>query len=414
MDALDAPLFKTLKTLPAFPFARLCRPDRKSITRSRKAFFAERALPNFTYACAERFDSKAYEQTLNAVADRIAAIPAPEPIRALYLEKIEENRARLALVIAIQRHDDEAVSALADHLFGKAAQSADELADEFQDLLARSHELHIHRNVIDGPCFAAMVQATLDHYGLKHWSIRETRGTSVAVCHSSEKEDAIVKIPKTFAATRARAARLLTHEIEVHALRRENGMNSPIALLGRGLANYLATDEGLAVAMQQKLRSEAAIDPGFWDMWVTTLTETQGFLDTYDQVYTARQAFNLNMKVPDAETEARDTAWRLMFRASRGLHKPGKAGLGFRRDHIYRSGLIHVRQAFDTYGETTILPTLFAGHAGIQHLPLLRSLNITGRTPDFIGKQVVRDILKLKRKAKPLIEKNEEAGENDE
>jgi hypothetical protein len=407
MDALDAPLFQTLKTLPAFPFARLCRPDRKSIVRSRKAFFAERALPNFTYAFAERFDSKAYEQALNAVADRIATLPASEPVRGIYLEKIEENRSRLALVLAIQRGDDEAVTALADHLFGQAAQSASELADEFTDLLARSHELHLHRNIIDGPCFATMVQATLDHYGLTHWSIRATRGTSVAVCHSSEKEDAIVKIPKTFASTRARAARLLTHEIEVHALRRENGMNSPIALLGRGLANYLATDEGLAVAMQQKLRSEATIDPGFWDMWVTTLTKTQGFIDTFDQVFTARRAFNLNMKVQDAETEARDTTWRLLFRASRGLHTPGKAGLGFRRDHIYRSGLLHVRQAFDTYGEANILPTLFAGHAGIHHIPLLRSLNITGRTPDFVGKHIVRDILKQKRETKPLIEESE-------
>mgnify|MGYP001600702924 CR=1 FL=1 len=400
MELLDAPLFQTLNTLPAFPFARMVRPDRLGMRDAQSAFFSNRTLPTFTYSLADRFDAMGYLRTLNAVADRIETLPALDTIRSLYREKIEELRTRCALIQAIQQKDDVAVSSIADHLFGTSTMTAASLQGEFDHILGRVHELHTHEDRIDATLFTIMVRAMLEHYGMHEWTIRETSRLSVSVVRGDRNATPTVKIPKTFLASRARAARLLTHEIEVHALRSHNGRTSPLLLLGHGLARYITTDEGLAMSLQQSLRPETSTEPGFWDAWAAALTVNHGFMDAFDTLASARATLNAALGRKDAITQANMTAWRLMVRVSRGLHSPGPVGLGYRRDHIYRSGLIDIRQTLNTYGKTEILPTLFAGHAGTQHIPALKTLGITGRTPDMIGTQVVKDVRDAQRKTR--------------
>ncbi len=392
MEHLDAPLFQTFNTLPAFPFARMVRPDRLGINDARSAFFAHRTLPIFSYSVADHFDVPEYLRALNAVADRIESLPALDIVRTLYREKIEELRTRCTLIQAIQRKDDVAVSSIADHIFGAPKLTATMLKDEFDDILGRSHELHTHEDRVDAPTFTIMVRAMLDHYGMHDWTIRETTRPNVSIVRGDHNNTPTVKIPKKFLASRARAARVLTHEIEVHALRSHNGRTSPLLLLGHGLAQYIATDEGLAIALQQTLRGEDSADPAFWDAWAVALTIDHGFVDVFDTIVAARTKLNVAVGRERPIEEAHNTAWRLILRVSRGLHAPGAASLGYRRDHIYRSGLIAIRQIFDTHGKSAILPTLFAGHAGIQHIPVLKSLGLTGKTPDMIGTQIVKDV----------------------
>ena len=395
METLDAALYKTLQTLPAFPFANLVRQNRVEARHARDQFVADRIAPTFVYHRIDRFDDTAYLVALRSVHDRIASIPVAEDIRTLYLEKLAELTTRAQIIGAMKRKDDAAVSAFADHLFGPCVQSSTELADEFETLLARSGELHIHRDRVDAVAFERMVRAALDYYGMTNWTTRFVHRPSVSVSRgSSADQSPTVKIPRTFLASRARAARVLTHEIEVHALRTANGMTSPILLLGRGLAGYTATDEGLAVAMQQKIHGEESTDPAFWEAWTAALSKEADFRSCFETIRDARRKLNIALKIDNADGEAFDTAWRLMLRVSRGIHHPNAAGLGFRRDHLYRSGLVQVRQTIDAFGESEILPTLFAGHASIAHIPLLRSRNITGRVPDFVSKEIVKEGLK--------------------
>lgn len=395
MEPLDAALYKTLQTLPAFPFANLVRQNRAAARIAREDFVRTHQAPSLVYHRLDRFNDVAYLTTLRTVHDRIVSIPAAEDIRTLYLEKLAELTTRAQIIAAMKRKDDAAVSALADHLFGPCVQSSAELTDEFETLLARSHELHTHQDRVNATSFERMVRATLAHYGLAHWTTRFINRPSVSISRGDSLDSVpTVKIPKNFLASRARAARLLTHEIEVHALRTANGMTSPILLLGRGLAGYIATDEGLAVAMQQKLHTEESTDPGFWDAWAAALSKEADFRSCFETIREARRKLNIALKIENADSEAFDTAWRLMLRVSRGIHHPNTAGLGFRRDHLYRSGLIQVRQVIDAFGESEILPTLFAGHASIAHIPLLRSKNIVGRVPDFVSKRIVKEVLR--------------------
>ncbi len=394
MEHIDAPLFQTLSTLPAFPFARMVRPDVIGTRAAQQAFFRQRAVPSFTFSRANRFDAVQYLRELDAVADRIESLPARDIVRALYREKIEELRIRCQLIQAIQRSDDDAVSSLADHLFGTPTLTAAMLKDECNDIQSRAHKLRTHKNRIDTKLLTKMVQKTLAHYNIQHYTIRETNRSSVSIMHGNQDRGLVINIPRTLHISCARAARLLTHEIEVHVLRAHNGRTSPMLLLGRGLANYITADEGLAMALQQSLRTEESTPPGFWDAWAAALTIEYGFSDAFDALVESRTKLNIALERTDAIPEAQVSAWRLMLRAMRGIHQPGRIGLGYRRDHIYRTGLMTIQNIFDTHGKAAILPILFAGHAGTQHIHVLQMLGITGKTPDMIGTRVVRDVLR--------------------
>lgn len=392
MKIIDAALYKTFKTLPAFPFANLVRQHRASARLSREQFLANRTVPHFVYHRLHQFDDVKYIESLRLVQDQIASISVAEDIRKLYIEKLNELHTRARLIGAMKQKDDFAVSVLADELFGTCAQTGVELADEFDALLARSHELHTHRPRIDATRFEKMVRATLDRYGLQHWTTRLVNRSSISVARSeSQERPPVVKIPKNLLVTRSRAARLLTHEIEVHALRTANGMTSPMLLLGRGLAGYVATDEGLALAMQRKIGTGASAMPGLWDAWAAALSKETDFRSCFETLYDARRKLNVALNINDADDAALDSAWRLMMRVTRGIHHPNAVGLGFRRDHLYRSGFIDVQHAIARHGESTILPTLFAGHASLAHIPFLQSRGIVGRVPDFVGKRIVKE-----------------------
>lgn len=365
----------------------------------RDAFFAHRTLPTFTYTLASAFDTQGYLRALTAVADRVETFPVAEIVRSLYREKIEELRTRCMLVQAMQRGDDATVTSLTDHLFGMPEQTARDIQAEFEGILSRSSTLHTHKARINAVTLTAMIRTILDHYGMTEWTVRETTRPSIAITRSAQRSTPTIKIPKTFSASRARAARVLTHEIEVHALRSHNGATSPLQLLGRGLANYISTDEGLAITLQ-RIGATKTTEPGLWEAWTAALTLNHGFIDTFDTLVSARTKLNIALGHADASAKAQDSAWRLMVRASRGIHAPGTPGLGYRRDHIYRTGRIAIERTLEAHGVTDILPTLFAGHVGIHHIPALKTLGITGRTPDMISAHVVQEVLRAQRKTR--------------
>jgi hypothetical protein len=396
MEHLDAPLFQTLQTLPAFPFALLVRPDRASVLAAREAFFLNKTIPSFTYSRADRFDCKTYFFALDTAADRIDHTNAIDDIKTLYQEKLVELHRRCSMIAAIQNKDDSRVSILADELYGTPMQSAEILHKEFESMVMRADEFHTHREMIDATSFTRMAKATLEHYDIHHWTVRQTNRSSISIVHASTKRPPVIKIPKQFSASRARATRVLTHEIETHALRTHNGLQSPLLLLGRGCAGYLATEEGLAIAMQQRLRKDATVDPGFWDAWTAALTQNHDAIDVFTIIHDAKRTLHAKKnKILTRcvsihhETSAQDAAWRLLLRCMRGIHTPTQKGLGYRRDHIYRSGLLQVRSILEHHGDA-ILPTFFAGNIGIAHIPLMQSLGITGRTPDFVAGTLVK------------------------
>jgi len=239
-----------------------------------------------------------------------------------------------------------------------------------------------------------MVSQVLEHYGMTMWEVEMRARSSVKISHRVFYNPRI-QIPKKLQISRARAARLLTHEIEVHALRTYNGMQKPLYLLWRGLDRYLPTDEGLAMYYQQQISSsERRHAPGFWDAWTTLLTQRGNFAETFETIASARTKLAEAMGASTPEATGKDAAWRLCVRAYRGIRDPSKRGVGFLRDHVYRSGFNMIERAVEE-GGSEILQRLFVGKVGLHHLDKLERLHITrGRTPDLISPQIVKKVMR--------------------
>ena len=394
MHYLDEREAELLGTLPPLPFARLVRQDKRGLNAAKTAFETTGTLPIFSYSLARGFPVDAYREALKRVSAHF--IDRVDAVGELYRQKCDELGVRLDVIAAIAHGDDEAVTTLSAAMYGKPVETEAELAQEFRDVLAAAGRLHRHRDLVSAPMFAEMVRRTLAHYGIDDWTIAFSRQSSMRIGHHRHlgERPHVINIPTSLSVSRARAARLLTHEIEVHALRTANGAASPLRLLARGLAGYARTDEGLAVLLQQRLRTEGATSAGLWDAWATTLAASRGFRDVYDTLFAARHELSIAIREPDADTRAADAAWRLSLRAYRGITTPGNKGLGYMRDHIYRSGLIEVRNHIALHGDTA-LGAIFVGRCALSHLPRLAELGITsGRTPEMIGKHVVRDVMR--------------------
>ncbi len=395
MTFIDEQAFLLLRSLPVFSFGKLIRPKKAELKLAKEAFITRGELPRFTFPQAEEFDTSAYERELERVRTALVQIELPEAARLLYAEKLDELADRCALIKAVQTKDDAKVTQLSEKLYGPPVQSEQELTDEFSDVLARANRMFRHREPVDADLFAEMVRRTCEHYQFLDWRIRLTAAPSIRIGRATiDGRPPVIHIPKSLKISRSRAARLLTHELEVHALRTENGLNSGLHLLSRGLAGYIRTDEGLAVYYQQKLRTPEAIDAGFWDAWATVLTRHHTMREVYATLYAAQLALSQAIKDPNPDLRAADVAWRLCTRVYRGIHDPSIPGVGFMRDHVYRSGLAEVRRVIEDAGHD-ILPLLFVGHANIKHLAQLRELGITSaRTPDMIGKKIVNEVMR--------------------
>lgn len=89
----------------------------------------------------------------------------------------------------------------------------------------------------------------LEKYGLHDWQV-SVRATIVADCTVGRKH---IYVRRGAMFSEQHVASLIAHEVETHVLTAENGEHQPFDLLRRGCANYLDTQEGLAIFNQNRV-----------------------------------------------------------------------------------------------------------------------------------------------------------------
>jgi alpha-L-glutamate ligase-like protein/uncharacterized protein (TIGR02421 family) len=107
------------------------------------------------------------------------------------------------------------------------------------------------RELLTGDDVVPLFQEVLDRYGLHDWKV-SVRSTLVADCTVGRK-NIYIRCGARF--SKEHIASLIAHEIETHVLTAENGDYQPFEIFRRGFANYLDTQEGLAVYNQNALLS---------------------------------------------------------------------------------------------------------------------------------------------------------------
>lgn len=367
---IDQEAFEILQQLPKLPFGKLVTPD--------PAGELSAEPPTFTYSLAQRFDVGKYRSALNEARHKIADLTMSQEVQKLYAKKLDELGLRADIVEAIQQGNDKNVTELAAQLYQYSAQNQlPAFEQEFNEHLARAtrKEIHRHRDRVDARMFLLMARERLANYGIANWRVRLSRRPVVQTGHAKLSQSPILRIPKTLCVSKARAKRLLIHEIDVHVLRAHNGAQSPLLLLGRGLAGYANLEEGLAIYLQHiNDKVSRQLRPGFWQSWTIALLQEHGWATTYTTLHKARLALYSATNETDAETKTKIAVENLLLRATRGITRP-VAGVFFARDHVYRTGYEEIKNFVEKNGLTAI-EDLFVGKIGLEHLSVVKELNV--------------------------------------
>ncbi len=159
--------------------------------------------------------------------------------------------------------------------------------------------------------------------------------------------------------------RLLFHEIGTHQFRILNGEKYAYKIFEYGFANYLQTEEGLAiyteyihnVLSQNQLRNYAG------RVIAIHLASKYGFKKTYEQLlnyFTKEEAFTLTL------------------RAKRGFHKTSRPG-AFAKDIVYLKGFLQIM----TYSHYNDITNLYGGKVSLQHIDMIT------KKPTYLVKYLV-------------------------
>lgn len=390
----DAKWYGMLMRLPTFEFHNMIRPDATSVDAAKATFFKDGTPPSFSFPKAERMNVLHYFESIDRLREEFEGMITENPLKTLYINKLDELRERAELLGAIQHRDDALVTELSISLFGTLRFTRNEIEKEIQELASDEKTFYAHSEPVTAEMFIQMIDAIGREYDFDNIRVKLFSGTSIKIKHNMRQGHTTVYVPENRKISKARAARLLTHEIEVHALRRENGLETPYAIIGHGLDRYIETEEGLALYLQKQLRKSHAHDPGLWDAYAIALAKEFAFPEVFDRLLQARKQVNASRTEPRSEDELKDGVWNLCRRTYRGIHHPTTPGLAYVRDHIYRSGLKEVENAVETHGES-IIDRLFIGRVGIQHLKGIEKLDIPNMiVPRLISKQIVDEITK--------------------
>ena len=202
---------------------------------------------------------------------------------------------------------------------------------------------------------AERFEDVLLQYGLHAWKV-SVRENIVADC-TVGGTDVYLRRGARFSPMHIEA--LIAHEIETHVLTAENGASQPFEIFRRGFANYLETQEGLAIYNQNRVLSpyhEKRYGPVRNVLAIAyvlehSLVETRRYLEE-----------ELGYAPEKALTKSLD--------CKRGLHDTAEAG-GFTKGLVYFRGLRAIEEFVGHGGD---LRQLYHGKVALEDLELLKKI----------------------------------------
>lgn len=198
-------------------------------------------------------------------------------------------------------------------------------------------------------------EEVLAQYGLDAWHVN-VRENTVARC-TVGGHSVTLRAGTMFPPADLRG--LIAHEIETHVLTAENGDHQPYAIFRSGFANYLDTQEGLAIFNQNRFlppHHDKRLDAVRSLLSVAFALE-HSFVDTRDYLerelgYSAEKALNKAMDI------------------KRGIGDTGEAG-AFTKGIVYYRGLRAIEHFVETGGD---LKRLYIGKIALEDLDLLEKV----------------------------------------
>lgn len=241
-----------------------------------------------------------------------------------------------------------------------------------------------------------LFEAALQKYSLHDWQV-SVRSRLIADCAVGGKK---LMLKESAKFSREHINALIAHEIETHILTAENGDHQPFALFRTGCANYLDTQEGLAVYNQNRIygpHHDKRYNPPRNVLGVAfaldhSLSETREYLE-------------------DGLGYDRDKAISSAISMKRGLTHTAEPG-GFTKSIVYERGL----QAIEHFvAEGGNIADLYLGKIAVEDLEIIKKiedLEAPLLLPGFLYKEE-DEKAKVNKKPKPK-KKKEDIDNNEE
>lgn len=214
-------------------------------------------------------------------------------------------------------------------------------------LKQRPKKFPIDRETVDAVGASEEFKKVFQKYGLKKWKCT-LRDDLVSDALASKSHTLFVRSGAKWSPERLRAT--IAHEIETHILRAENGKSQPYQIFARGLADYLETEEGLAIYNQMQVLKKAH-EKEYWPVISFLAVEyaaTHSFREVYD--FVREQGFG------------DERAWKTAVKVKRGLANTAESG-GFTKEHTYFSGAQKIKAFVDNGGD---LKKLYVGKIRVE------------------------------------------------
>ena len=211
-----------------------------------------------------------------------------------------------------------------------------------------------------------IMDKVFDQYGLKNWQVKiKEYMVSDAIAGKNNR----LFIRKGALFTEKRIENLIVHEIETHILTAENGKAQYYELFNRGLANYLETQEGLAMynIINQKGDEDKNLYVSISLVLAVDYALNHSFVEVFEKM--------LDYKIPP------DRAWRNALKVKRGLEDTSEHG-GFTKDLLYYKGYNQIKQFIAAGGD---IKNLYRGKFNCEDVDLVLGISEI-KEPHYIPK----------------------------
>lgn len=295
-----------------------------------------------------QFEYKNDSTNILYIKNELRKIPKKinHPLFPLYQEKIIEIKNKLLMVESIGSAE---FSQFSTAVFGTVTESQFTQAENF---IKQTPLVKDTSKVLKIDEVSKRLTTYLSQHNLSKWKIKildqATAGMQI-------NKNNTIMVDRAARITVNRLKALITHEIETHIFRLENGRLQKYQLFEQGTAGYLSTEEGLAIYNQNKLNislGEKYFTPALNTIAVY-LGKTMSFQELFGHLV---QTYN----------QTPEKSWRICVRVKRGLTDTAQPGT-FTKDALYYSGLQMIEQYVKDNGANE-LKKLYVGKIGITDL----------------------------------------------
>jgi len=199
------------------------------------------------------------------------------------------------------------------------------------------------------------MDAVFKQYGLNKW---ETKIKDNMVSDAVAGKNNRLFLRKGALFSDSRLDNLIVHEIETHILTAENGKNQKFELFNKGFANYLETQEGLAIYnIISKNKEEKYLYIAISLVYAVNMALKHSFIDIFEKM--------LSFKIPP------ERAFRTALKVKRGIENTEDPG-GFTKDFLYYKGYKKIKDYVDRSGK---IKDLYIGKFSIDDIELIRQIS---------------------------------------